>query len=168
MDDHRPEPPPRGDERATLLGFLDFLRATIEFKLEGLEDEQVRRPSVPPSTMTLLGLVKHLTAVERHWFQYVFLGDDVPPSWNREDPDADWRIEPHETTAGILDAYRAQAEISSGIAREHDLDEPQRRTLHHHDVVRLRWILTHMIEETGRHAGHADLLREAIDGRTGE
>ncbi|SDL17375.1 DinB family protein [Tessaracoccus oleiagri] len=168
MDDHRPEPPPRGDERATLLGFLDFLRATIEFKLEDLDDEQVRRPSVPPSTMTLLGLVKHLTAVERHWFQYVFLGDDVPPSWDREDPDADWRIEPHETTAGILDAYRAQAEISNGIAREHDLDEPQRRTLHHHDVVRLRWILTHMIEETGRHAGHADLLREAIDGRTGE
>ena len=167
MDDHRPEPPPRGDERDTLLGFLDFLRATIEFKLDDLDDEQVRCASVPPSTMTLLGLVKHLTAVERHWFQYVFLGDDVPPSWSREDPDADWRIEPHETTAGIVDGYRGQAEISNRIAREHDLDEPQRRT-HHHDVVRLRWILTHMIEETGRHAGHADLLREAIDGRTGE
>ena len=106
--DNRPEPPSAGGEREMLAGFLDFHRATLLWKLEGLDDEQLRRAMVPSGT-SLLGLVKHLAYVERSWFQGVWDGQEVSFPWTTEDPDADWRIEPGETTGDVLAFYKASA-----------------------------------------------------------
>lgn len=163
----RIDPPYAGTEKETLLGFADFLRQTILLKLEGLDDEQARRPH-HPSGLTLLGMVKHLAYVERFWFQRVFMGEEVEIIWSEGDPDADWRIDPDETTAGIIALYREQVTISNRIAAAHDPDATARRPGPSRQGLQLRWILTHMIEETARHAGHADVIREAIDGQTGE
>jgi hypothetical protein len=99
--DNRPEPPSIAGEQETLAGFLDFQRATLLWKLEGLDDQQLRRAMVPSGT-SLLGLVKHLAYVERSWFQGVWAGQEVSFPWTKEDPDADWRIEPDESTQDIL------------------------------------------------------------------
>ncbi len=166
-EDNRPEPPSVGGEREMLSGFLDFHRATLLWKLEGLDDEQLRRAMVPSAT-SLLGLVKHLAYVERSWFQGVWAGQEVTFPWTREDPDADWRIEPDETTQDILDLYNGECDRSRQIvAAASALDEA---VVHPRwkEAVSRRWILTHMIEETARHAGHADILREQLDGTTGE
>jgi uncharacterized damage-inducible protein DinB len=163
--DDRPEPPYLGDEDQTLVGFLDFHRATLLWKLEGLDDEQLRRPMVPSGT-SLLGMVKHLAYVERWWFQQVWAGREVTYPWTDEDPDADWRVEPSETTADILALYRGECDASREIvAASSPLDE-----VAHHPRRELsrRWILVHMIEETARHNGQADILREQLDGVTGE
>jgi uncharacterized damage-inducible protein DinB len=165
--DRRPEPPLAGTEKEMLLGFLDFLRATILWKADGLSDEELRRPHVP-SGLTMLGLIKHLAYVERSWFQRSFLGADVEFPWTKEDPDADWRVEPNETTQAIHDLYRQEVDIANRIIADHDLDTPARKVDASHEGLQLRWIVTHMIEETARHCGHADLMREAIDGQVGE
>ena len=110
-EDNRPEPPSTGDERDTLAGFLDFQRATLLWKLEGLDDEQVRRAMVPSGT-SLLGIVKHLAYVERSWFQGVWDRQEVSFPWTKEDPDADWRIEPGESTKDILDLYNGECDRS--------------------------------------------------------
>ena len=165
--DDRPEPPSTGGEREMLAGFLDFHRATLLWKLEGLDDEQLRRAMVPSGT-SLLGLVKHLAYVERAWFQGVWAGLEVTFPWTEEDPDADWRIEPDETTQDVLDLYHGECERSRGIVATASLDEviehPRRRGW----TLNRRWILAHMVEETARHVGHADILREQLDGATGE
>jgi uncharacterized damage-inducible protein DinB len=166
--DNRPEPPSIAGERETLSGFLDFLRATLLWKLEGLDDEQVRRAMVPSGT-SLLGLVKHLAYVERSWFQGVWAGQQVTFPWTREDPDADWRIEPGETTQNVIDPYNGECDRSREIvAAASSLDEVVEHPRHQGWKMSRRWILTHMIEETGRHVGHADILREQLDGATGE
>jgi len=166
IDEHgRPEPPRAGAERETLDGFLDFLRATILWKLSGL-DEAALRARPLPSSMSLLGMVKHLAYVERSWFQRVFAGREVTFPWTEADPDADWRIEPGETAADVIAFYQAEVAESRRIAAAAvSLDELARRA---DRGVSLRWIVVHMIEETARHCGHADLLREALDGATGE
>jgi uncharacterized damage-inducible protein DinB len=164
-EDNRPEPPHAGSEAETLSGFLDFQRATLLWKLEGLDDEQLRRAMVPSGT-SLLGLVKHLAYVERSWFQRVWAGQEVSFPWTEEDPDADWRIEPDETTKDILALYEGECARSREIAAAaSDLGETAKARW---GQVSRRWILTHMIEETARHVGHADILREQIDGATGE
>jgi uncharacterized damage-inducible protein DinB len=166
-EDNRPEPPHVGSEAETLSGFLDFQRATLLWKLEGLDDEQLRRAMVPSGT-SLLGLVKHLAYVERSWFQRVWAGQEVSFPWTQEDPDADWRIEPDETTEGIVALYHGECDRSRQIvAAASALDEA---VVHPRwkEAVSRRWILTHMIEETARHVGHADILREQIDGVVGE
>jgi uncharacterized damage-inducible protein DinB len=163
--DNRPEPPYTADEAETLQGFLDFHRATLLWKLEGLDDEQVRRPMVPSGT-SLLGIVKHLAYVERWWFQQMWAGEEPSYPWTDDDPDADWRVEPDETTGKILALYRGECDRSREVvAAAPSLDE-----LAHHPRRKLsrRWILVHMIEETARHVGQADILREQIDGATGE
>ena len=164
-DDNRPEPPDEGTEAETLHGFLEFHRATLLWKLDGLDDQQLRRPMVPSGT-SLLGMVKHLAYVERWWFQQVWAGQEVTYPWTEEDPDADWRIGPEETTEEILALYRAECarsnEIVSAAASLDDIAQHPRRKLSR------RWILVHMIEETARHNGHADILREQLDGTTGE
>ena len=162
--DDRPEPPYLGDEDQTLVGFLDFHRATLLWKLEGLDDEQLRRPMVPSGT-SLLGMVKHLAYVERWWFQQVWAGREATYPFTDEDPDADWRVEPSETTADILALYRGECDASREIVAAASLDE-----VAHHPRRKLsrRWILVHMIEETARHNGQADILREQLDGVTGE
>ena len=163
--DDRPEPPYLGGEKETLAGFLDLHRATLLWKLEGLDDEQLRRPMVPSGT-SLLGMVKHLAYVERWWFQQVWAGREVTYPWTDEDPDADWRVEPSETTEDILALYRGECARSREIAAAaSSLDEV---ALHPRGERSRRWILVHMIEETARHNGHADILREQLDGVTGE
>ncbi len=166
----RRDPPEAAPEGETLAAFLDYHRATLLWKVDGLAEADLRRP-LTPSGLTLLGLVKHLAYVERWWFQAVFAGEDVDFPWTDADPDADWRVEPDEDAAVILDLYRAQTARSRElVAGATGLDDQARRprTRPPGQAQTLRWIVVHMIEETARHNGHADLMREAIDGATGE
>jgi len=152
------------------MGFLDWQRATLLMKVDGVSDEDLRRPMVPSGT-TLLGMVKHLAYVERSWFQSVFAARVVDFPWTDDDPDADFRIEPDESTAGIVDLYETECQKSREIVADASLDDIARGEAGVNDPRRrfsLRWILVHMIEETARHNGHADILREMIDGTTGE
>lgn len=167
----RADPPLRADEKTMLCAFLDYHRATLLLKVDGVSDEDLRRPAVPSGT-TLLGLVKHLAYVERWWFRRVFAGEEVSFAWSDDDPDADFRIEPDDSTVAVLDLYTGECERSREIVRDAGLDEGGRLGTHlrraHPSEITLRWILVHMIEETARHNGHADILREMIDGVTGE
>lgn len=142
-----------------LNAFLDWLRASVARKVEGLSEADARKRLVPSET-TLLGLVKHLAYVERWWFQYNFAGLDV---YLLED---DFVLEPDETIDRILDFYRAECaksrEVVAGASPDDHAGRAERRD------TTLRWITIHMIEETARHAGHADILREQIDGSRGE
>ncbi|MGW1178246.1 DinB family protein [Kitasatospora sp. NPDC002543] len=169
--DGRPIPPPHAAERAMLEAWLDFQRATLVRKVDGLDDRQVRLAAVPPSTMTLLGLVQHLTEVERNWHQRVFAGREAPRVHGADNADG-FGLDPERGMAEALAAWRA--EIDRG--RELIADEPLEAVgpLPAHaasvlgaDTVSLRWILIHLIEEYARHNGHADLIRENIDGVTG-
>ena len=154
-----------GDEREMLVRFLDFQRDTLLWKVSGLNEEQLRAPMTPSGT-SLLGLVKHLAYVERNWFQRRFLGREAFIPWHSGDPDADFRIEPGETPEAVVSFYRAEIDESRRIAAETEsLDTPARDA---NRPVTLRWILMHMIEETARHVGHADIMRELTDGQTGE
>ncbi len=144
--------PPRtgAGEKDVLVGFLDYLRAAVVAKAEGVPEPEVRTPGVPSGT-NLLGLVKHLTHVERHWL----LGEEV----------ADWQAtfhpRPDESAEEIVGAYRETTALANeAIAACPDLAAPGPRGS-------LRWALAHLIEETARHAGHADILRELVDGATG-
>jgi uncharacterized damage-inducible protein DinB len=147
-------------EKETLEAFLDFHRGTVPIKVDGVGDEDLRRPMVP-SGLSLLTLVKHLAYVERWWFRYNFAGEDVDLG---PDPDSDFRIEPDETTEQILDFYRSECDASREITASASLDDVARNPKRPRT---LRWILVHMIEEYARHNGHADLLRERIDGVSG-
>jgi hypothetical protein len=146
-------------ERETLVAFLDYLRDAIVVKTEGLSDADVRRALVPSGT-SILGLVKHLTMVEVSWFQWSYVGLDVRvPSDRLHDED---RVD-----TVIADYRRACADNNDIVAAEPDLEKLCARKPPTTDPMSLRWILVHMIEETGRHAGHADILREQLDGETG-
>jgi uncharacterized damage-inducible protein DinB len=162
----RPEPPFVGDERAMLEAWLDFHRATLLLKCAGLDDDQLRRRSVEPSSLSLLGLVRHMTDVERNWFRRVLGGEDAPPVHYADDnEDGDFDDVDGADVAGDLRTYRDEVEVCRGRAAARDLDDTGRRR---GEAVSLRWIYVHMIEEYARHNGHADLLRERIDGATGE
>jgi hypothetical protein len=165
----RAMPPPNTDERTTLASWLDFYRATLAMKCAGLTDEQLRTASVPPSPLTLLGLVQHMAEVERNWFRRVLTGEQAPPI---HDPQAD----PHGRDGGFelredISAATAMATWQGEIARARancaDRDLEQTSPFMGGEV-NLRWIYTHMIAEYARHNGHADLIRERIDGTTGE
>jgi len=160
----RQDPPGSAPEKEMLSAFLDYHRTTLLIKVEGVSDEDLRRrPTV--SSMTLLGLVKHLAYVERWWFQGAFAGLELAVPWTEADPDADWRIETAETTEDILSFYKAEVKKSQEITAAGDLEAIAKRE----GVDRsLRWILMHMLEEIARHNGHADILRETVDGVTGE
>jgi uncharacterized damage-inducible protein DinB len=165
--DERPEPPLHGDERATLTGFLDFQRATLAWKCSGLTDEQLKERAIPPSTLSLLGLVRHMADVERSWFRRCLAGTDAPPLFY-SDGDRDGEFD-NVDTADVTAAF-ATWEAECGFAREAVAAAP---TLDVSGTSRdrtysLRWILAHMIEEYARHNGHADLLRQRLDGATGE
>lgn len=156
--------PKTGDEKDILVGVLNELRAVILWKLDGLDEAAARRPMVPSGT-SLLGLIKHLAWVERWWFVDFIGGNKLDYPWSEADPDADFRSEDDETVASVSQLYAtAVGEANAVIAAAPDLDvtgslESGPRSL--------RWVLTHMIDETGRHAGHADIIRELIDGATG-
>jgi len=167
LDDFaRQDPPVGGPEKDMLAAFLDYHRATLLHKVAGLSDAELRRSFVPSGT-NLLGLVKHLAYVERWWFQAVFAGRDAPFPWSESDPDADFRVEPGETAAEIIALYQQESRASREIVRHGSLDDVAKRP-DAREPFTLRWIMIHMIEETARHNGHADLLRELIDGATGE
>lgn len=165
----RRDPPEAASEKEMVAAFLDYHRATLLWKVDGLTDADLRRV-MTPSGLTLLGMVKHLAYVERWWFQAVFAGEVVSFPWTDADPDADWRVESDETVAAILDLYRTEVARSRTITNAANLDDLARRpqTWPVGGAQTLRWIMLHMIEETARHNGHADLMREAIDGATGE
>jgi uncharacterized damage-inducible protein DinB len=161
-----PSPIPEvGDERSLLTAFLDHQRAVMLRKVAALDEQRLRHPGTP-SGLTLLGMVKHLAYVERFWFRSVFAGDDVVLPWTDDDPDADWRPEPDDTVETVAALYRDEIERARAIVAAASLDDrgtdARGRTFH------LRWIVIHMIEETARHLGHADVIREAIDGATGD
>jgi uncharacterized damage-inducible protein DinB len=160
----RPEPPLAAPPVEMLSSFLDFHRATLLWKIDGLSDEQLRRSMVPSGTC-LLGIVKHSAYVERWWFRHVFAGETVEFPWTEADRDADWRIEPTDTTAGIVALYEDETARSREIVSRAAWDDLARATRKDHT---LGWILTHMVEEVARHNGQADILREQIDGMTGE
>ncbi|WP_327688017.1 DinB family protein [Streptomyces tubercidicus] len=169
--DGRPVPPPHADERAMLESWLEFHRATLPLKCAGLDDQQARLASVAPSTMTLLGLVQHLAEVERNWFQRVFAGLDVPPVHEAEKGNG-FTLAPDRGIAEALADWRAEVARSRELIATASLDDTG--TLSEREAgfvgdqrVSLRWILVHLIEEYARHNGHADLLRERIDGVTG-
>jgi uncharacterized damage-inducible protein DinB len=154
-----------GAEKESLKVALDRHRDAVLWKLEGLDDEQLRRPMVPSGT-SLLGLVKHLAAVEYGWFCDTFGREAEPLPFDDDDPDADLRIEPGETTEGVLAFYgRARAAADQAID---ELDIEDTGTAWFGEAVTMRWVLIHMVEETARHAGHVDILRELIDGMAGD
>jgi uncharacterized damage-inducible protein DinB len=161
----RLDPPRAAGEKETLTAWMDYHRATLLNKIDGVSDDDLRRPMVPSGT-TLLGLVKHLAYVERWWFRRVFLDIDLAFPWTDDDPDADFRIKADETTDDIVRLYQAECEESRAVVRDASLDDMAK--YEYRTGFSLRWILTHMIEETARHNGHADILREQIDGSTGE
>ena len=170
MTSDRSRPGLQSDERDMLNGWLEHHRAILLWKCEGLTDEQLRRRSVPPSTMSLLGLIRHMTDVERGWFQQVLLGEDAPDLYSTpDDRDGDFNGADEADVAAAFSAFEAECDTSrQAVAAAPDLDvlskEGSSRT---GEQFSLRWILTHMIEEYARHNGHADLLRETVDGTTG-
>jgi len=156
-----------GDERLLLTQFLDYQRIVLWRKVGELDDDGLRRV-MTPSGLTLLGILKHLAYVERWWFRIAFTGEHgVDPPWNDDDPDADFRVEPDDTPQGILalhedEVARARMIASEAASFDDIAADPRAKGRS------LRWIMIHMIEEYARHLGHADIMREAIDGRTGD
>ncbi len=168
----RVDPPTVADERTQLMAFLDYHRATLHRKTEGLTAEQLAQ-TLPPSTMTLGGMLKHLALVEDNWFSVVLLGHEDDPYWAGVDWDADPDWEWH---TAVDDSPEQLRELLTGtIERVRDLvadvpleQESVRKRRSTGEPVTLRWIVLHMIEEYARHNGHADLIRESIDGSVGE
>ncbi|MEV4709969.1 DinB family protein [Micromonospora sp. NPDC049374] len=165
--DRTPEPYV-GDERTMLEGWLDYHRQTLLLKCAGLTAEQLRTASVEPSGLTLLGLVRHLAEVEAWWFRENFAGEPVDyPYYTDDDPDADHDVSTADAEADFATHHR-QVALARAAVVGRSLDEtftevgPKRRTFN------LRWVYVHMIEEYARHNGHADLIRERIDGAVGE
>ncbi|ORB29944.1 DinB family protein [Mycolicibacterium parafortuitum] len=156
------------DERATVESWLDFHRHTLLLKCAGLDDAQVRLASVPPSPMTLLGLVQHMAEVERNWFRRILSGETAPPifdaSADTSGHDGGFDLDPGVSFADAVRIWQREIDAARAGCARHDLDDtsPFMGT-----EVSLRWIYLHMIGEYARHNGHADLIRERIDGATG-
>jgi uncharacterized damage-inducible protein DinB len=176
LDEHgRPEPPLAADETATFLGFLDYHRATLAWKCSGL-DAAGLRATLPPTSMTLGGMLKHLAYVEDLWCSRWLHGRDRHPPWDtvdwKADPDWDWNSAAEDTPEQLhalwQDAVARSRSLVAEALADGGLDRLARRTWSDGRAPSLRWILVHLIEEYARHNGHADLLRESVDGLTGE
>ena len=162
----RIETPTTADERTTLEAMLDYHRATLAMKCEGLSDEQLRTATVPPSELTLLGLVRHMAEVESGWFRNVLGAEGAKPIYySEEDQDGEFHNLDTAGTAEAFATWREQIERAKELAAARSLDDTGTRR---GQAYSLRWIYVHMIEEYARHNGHADLIRERIDGATGE
>ncbi|MGI8613411.1 MAG: DinB family protein [Nocardioidaceae bacterium] len=161
----RVRPTESGTELETLTQLLDFLRATVVTKATGVSDEQAADHPVPASELTVAGLVKHLTGTERFWFSIDFADLDVPWPWTDDDPHGNFKLAKTDTLAGVVADYEAECERSRRAIAGQALD-----TVAGAEAMNftLRYALAHMIEETARHCGHLDLLRESIDGVRGE
>jgi uncharacterized damage-inducible protein DinB len=164
--DDRVEPSFLADERAMLDGWLDYHRRTLLWKCEGLSDEELKTASVPPSKMTLLGLVRHMSEVERGWFAEFFGTEETEIYCTPDNRDADWDDVGDADAAADLATLRREIETYREHAARSSLDDVQ--TDSRGRDINLRWIYTHMIEEYARHNGHADLIRERVDGATGD
>jgi uncharacterized damage-inducible protein DinB len=171
----RPMPPEAGDEVATLVGFLEFQRSTLAWKCAGL-DASGLGTRVAKSEMTLGGILKHMAYVEELWFGRCLDGRPKASPWNAvdwdADPDWEWHSAAEDSPAALREIWQQAVETSRGIL-DHalaagGLDQLGSKLWEGEDPPSLRWILVHMIEEYARHNGHADLIREAVDGETGE
>ena len=172
MDEHgRPDPPLTGDEAATVLGFLDHQRATFAWKCRGLDDAQLRQ-TLPPTAMSLGGMLKHLARVEDYWFDEVVAENGKREPWASMPWAAEWQNAAEQTGEELRQLWSERVDASrqvvaarlagpDALAETHPAWDGQGRPS-------LRWVLVHMIEEYARHNGHCDLLRESIDGETGE
>jgi uncharacterized damage-inducible protein DinB len=168
----RIDPDPHADELTTLIQYLDYQRETMLLKTDGLTDEQLRQQH-PPSELTLGGLLYHLALVEENWMEVRFLGLPERAPWSEIDWDADpnweFRTASEFEAAALRERYRLACERSSAaISAASDLGQLSVAPLRDGRQFSLRWVLLHLIEETARHAGHADFLRESIDGQVGE
>jgi hypothetical protein len=166
----RTDPSTTAAERDMLDQWLDFHRATLEIKFEGLDPEQLRRRSAPPSNLTLLGLVRHMAEVERGWFRHTFRGEAAPDLFcTEEDPDGDFNDLDSMAPEDALAIWHEECDYARGVFTAAGLDEiGKKKSSRSGKEFSMRWIMLHMIEEYARHNGHADLLREAIDGATGD
>ena len=170
MATDRARPAHDAGEREMLTGWLEHHRGILIWKCEGLAAEQLRRRAVPPSTLSLLGLVRHMAQVERAWFRQVFLGEDVPDLYDGSaDADADFNDVDQADPAEAFSAFERECAASRQVvAQASSLDVLSKQAAERTGQSwSLRWIVTHMIEEYARHNGHADLLRERVDGSTG-
>ena len=176
VDDHgRPEPLAAADEVSTILGFLEYQRATLAWKCEGLDSDGLAA-TVGASTMTLGGILKHLAYVEDSWFSVFLHGRDRHASWDAvdwdADPDWEWHSAAEDSPAQLHRLWHDAATRSRALVAEAlvggGLDQVARRAWPDGQAPSLRWIVVHMIEEYARHNGHADLIRESVDGLTGE
>ncbi|MCH1868171.1 DinB family protein [Nocardioides sp. CFH 31398] len=176
MTETPPEPPIAGSEVEVLRGFLDFYRVVLRRKTDGLDAAALDHP-LPPSTMTLGGMLKHLAFVEQHWIGYMAAGHDQVEPWASapwaDDEDWDWHsaADDDPDAVRVLHARtveRCDALLDDLVTGPEGLDRLVARTGGHGGRVSLRWVLVHLVEEYARHAGHADLLREAVDGVTGD
>ena len=167
MPTERIGPPLTGDERETLRAFLDYHRATLAMKCDDLSDEDLRRRSMPPSTLSLLGLVRHMAEVERTWFRRVIDGEDIGLVWS---PEGDFQTayDPAGSTRSeAFAAWQAEVEHSRRVEREAESLDVTAYHARWDEDVSLRLVMLHLIHEYARHNGHADFLREGIDGVTG-
>ncbi|MBE1611457.1 DinB family protein [Actinopolymorpha pittospori] len=161
-------PPIIGDEREMLRGFLDYHRATLAMKCDGLSDEQLREKSMPPSTLSLLGLVRHMAEVERTWFRRAINGErDLPLVWSNE---GDFQVAYDASASSrseAFDAWQAEVEHSRRIEREAESLDVIGHQPRWGEDVSLRMVMVHVLLEYARHNGHADFLREGVDGTVG-
>ncbi|KES06028.1 hypothetical protein BU52_16545 [Streptomyces toyocaensis] len=169
--DGRPVPPAHADERAMLEAWLDFHRATLALKCSGLTEDQSRLAAASPSSMTLLGLVQHMAVVERNWFQRIFAGEEVSPVFEETNVDG-FSLRPERGLEEAMAVWQSEVARGRELIADASLDDSGRLSEQEaghvgDQSVSLRWIMVHMIEEYARHNGHADLIREQIDGVTG-
>ncbi|MFF2941583.1 DinB family protein [Streptomyces niveus] len=160
--------PPTWDDRTQLTTFLDYARGTARAKCEGVSEENARKALLPGSPlMTMSGVINHLRWVEYYWFHVVFLGEEDRAPMTDEDPDREMRIAVDFPLTQLLDEYAEQSSRYRELAAGNDLDTQAQRTIRNGVHVDLRWIMHHLTEETARHNGHLDILREMLDGTTG-
>jgi uncharacterized damage-inducible protein DinB len=163
-----PDPAWNGDERTTLTGFLEDQRSTLAWKCQGLTDAQLKTALVPPSNLTLLGLVRHMAEVERSWFRRRLSGEPIGRIWCTEaQPDADFDSVADADVAEALSRWEDECRIARSILKDLDSLDVTFGTPDYLDMS-ARCMVNHMIEEYSRHNGHADLIRERIDGKTGD
>ena len=169
MNHPRVRPDLVADERTQLIGWLDLQRAIVHWKCDGLTEADAHRPVLPGSPlMTMAGLVSHLRWTEHCWFEVLFLNtpSTTNPQFREDGDDLDWQV-PGVPLAQLLEDYETQCARSNEIVAGHSLDDTGRNTGFRSGSASLRWMLIHMVEETARHAGHADTVRELLDGTTG-
>lgn len=162
----RTDPPYTGAELAQAEGFLDYLRSTVVMKAEGLSEEDAHRSVLPSKLMTVAGLLSHLRWVEAYWFRTVLCGEPDAAPYSKERPDGEFEDAAHLPTRQLVEEYEAECANSRAVAARMGLDET--RPFRNGGEITVRWVVLHMIEETGRHAGHLDIIRELLDGVTGE